>query len=97
MNTRKRYIVVDSKNAPIRPCDHGLHLSDLQSGKSPSILKLDTAKLFAGKLAEKNKGQRFYVVEVLGGVEAFDVLDGEPGKGVSLSWADASAAGTDGE
>lgn len=95
MNTRTRYLVLDAKNNPQRPCDAGLRLPDVQSAKSPSILNATTAKTFAGMLAKRNKGQRYYVVQVLGGAEAFDRIEGqgETTDKVALVWEDAAADG----
>lgn len=64
-NLTKRYLVLDSSNTALRPCDHGVHLPGLQSDKSPSFLKMESARAFADILAAKNKGNRFYLVEVM--------------------------------
>lgn len=64
-NLTKRYLVLNSKNEAQRPCDHGVHLPDLQGEKSPSFLKEGSAKAFADLLAEKNKGDRFYLAEIM--------------------------------
>lgn len=95
MNTKIRHLVLNPQNVPQRPCDFGLHLPNVQNSKSPSILDLDTAKLFAGKLASENKGTAYYIATVVTGVVAYDVLDGETDKDTKLEWAEASASGTE--
>lgn len=64
-NLTKRFLVLNSSNEALRPCDYGVHLPGLQSEKSPSFLVKDSAKQFADILANKNKGDRFYLVEVM--------------------------------
>lgn len=64
-NLTKRYLVLNSKNEAQRPCDHGVHLPNLQGDKSPSFLVADSAKAFADLLADKNKGDRFYLAEIM--------------------------------
>jgi hypothetical protein len=70
INRTKRYLVLDSKNNPIRPKDEsdaaaGLALA-LQKNTSPSHLTVDSAKAFAAALANSEPGERFYVAEILG-------------------------------
>ena len=67
MTVTKRFLVLDAKNNVLRPCDHGIHLPDLKGEKSPSFLKMESAKAFADILASKNKGDSYYVAEVLAG------------------------------
>lgn len=90
MNSRTRHLVLNPLNQPQRPCDHGLNLKGIQSDKSPSFLDLETAKQFAALLAEKDKGNAYYVATVVGGTEAFDDLAArQAGKGVTVTWVDA--------
>lgn len=70
INRNVRFLVLDSKNSPIRPKDEpdaaaGLSLA-LQKNTSPSHLTEDSARAFASALADAYPGDRFYVVQVLG-------------------------------
>jgi hypothetical protein len=98
MNTRIRFLVLDRTNTPVRPCDSGLHLPDVQNAKSPSLLSEETAKKFAQLLAQRNKGERYYVARVLGGAVAHDNLDAKLAKAddtAPVTWSDATAEGDD--
>jgi hypothetical protein len=92
MNTKIRYIVLNSSNAPESPSRHGMALPDLQSKDSPSFLKKETAIAFSKLLAKKNKGCNFYVAQVLGGATSYTPLEGVD---EDVSWTNATADGTD--
>lgn len=93
MNTKIRYIVMNASNQPVVPASLGMALPDLQSAKSPSFLKRETAQAFAKLCAKRHKGQNFYVAQVLGGAVAYTALDESATEGVT--WTDATADGTE--
>lgn len=92
MNTKKRFLVLDCKNAAQTPKSHGMSLPDVQSDGSPSFLKKATAIAFAKALAKKCKGSRYYVSEVLGGAVAYTPLE-DAAEGVD--WTDATEDGAE--
>lgn len=70
INRTVRFLVLDSKNNPIRPKDEpdaaqGLTLA-LQKNTSPSHLTEESARAFASALADQDPGDRFYVAKVIG-------------------------------
>lgn len=88
MNVTKRFLVLNSANQVQSPSCHGVHLPDLQSDKSPSFLKKETAMAFADILAAGSKGAKFYVAEILAGTVQYTEAE-PPGE-----WKDATAADT---
>lgn len=76
MNTKTRFLVLDSSNQPVRPRDYGLTLGDaVQNDKSPSFLDEASAIKFCQLVAGRNKGSNFYVVKTIGAASAKDDLD----------------------
>ena len=88
MNTNVRYLVLNSKNEPQRPIDAGLHLPGLQGEKSPSFLSAESARLFAGALANAHKGQRFYLATVTAACVAFTQLDPAKQAEAGVEWSE---------
>ena len=89
LNTSIRFLVLDRTNNPVVPAHHGMSLPDLQGDKSPSFTKKETAIAFAKLLAKRNKGQRYYVSQVIGGCVAYTPMGDDQTEGVD--WADATA------
>lgn len=88
LSTKTRFLVMNRTNQVIAPRDEmlpGFLPADLKASGdipkkySPSFVKEDKARDFAGALASKYEGQRFYVSEVIAGCEA-----------ASISWSEAT-------
>jgi hypothetical protein len=89
MNTNIRYLILDSKNVPQRPKDHGVSLPNLQSDASPSFTSRETAETFGTLLAAANLGERFYLAMVLAGVVGYTKV--APGAADTVAWTEATA------
>jgi hypothetical protein len=82
LNAKIRYLVLNRTNQAIAPRDEniaGFLPADLKTAGeipkkfSPSFVNEDTARGFAGALALKYPGERFYVAMVLAGVVKGDL------------------------
>jgi hypothetical protein len=65
MNTKIRFLVLNSANEAQKPACHGYHGPDQQGDKSPSFLSEAAAKGFGDFLAKRYVGERFYLAQVV--------------------------------